>query len=260
VKGRIVIFVGIALTAGIIALHLRQSNSGTSPQPSTTVTEKTIPKILPQQLNARNQNSVSDEITTATVQSATNAVANTSAFTDRMALIQWMRNLAATNFTAALEYISKMPDGDERDDAVQAACLGLGQKDPRRAIEAAQQLQAPGGVAENIVQQWAASDFKSALKFVADQPAGDDRDKMIHRVVYVLASTDPSDAAGLVLEQIPAGSAQDEAVMTVLNEWAYKDFKSAIQWVETFPDGPLRERAVKELEGIHQYQSDLAKQ
>jgi hypothetical protein len=264
VKGRIVIFAGIALTAGVIVFHLHQAGFFSAKPVSTTppqaaISEKIKIHFHPQAI-VENQNSNAVATAAATQSPGSSVVDAGTQLQQRLALMGWLRNLAETNFDAALEYISKLSDGDERNAAVEAACYGLARKDPARAAAAAQELQAPGAVAENIVQQWAGGDMKSALAWVGNQSAGYDRDEMIHRIALVLAPSDPADAAGLVLEQIPEGPAQDEAVMTVLNQWAYKDFKSAIEWVETFPDTPFRERAVQELEGIHQYQLDLARQ
>lgn len=194
---------------------------------------------------------------------ATSPVANdvsnsTSQFESHLALMAWLRDLAATNYAAALDYVSKMPDGDERDDALQAVCFGLARTDPAKAVDLAQQLQEPSAVMENLVQQWAGGDMKDALVWANNQPAGDERDEMIHRIVLQFASSDPSDAVGLVQEQIPAGPNQDEAFMTILNQWANKDLAAAAKWVESLPDNSLKPRMVAELEGIEQYQRALA--
>lgn len=38
-----------------------------------------------------------------------------------------------------------------------------------------------------------------------------------------------------------------------------RNLKAAALWVQTFPAGPLQDRAVQELEGIEQYQQELAR-
>jgi hypothetical protein len=48
--------------------------------------------------------------------------------------------------------------------------------------------------------------------------------------------------------------------MSVLNQWGNQNVSAAAGWVATFPAGPLRERALEELEGIAQYQRELARQ
>jgi len=177
----------------------------------------------------------------------------------RLQLMARLRDWAATDFSAALAFASQLPD-DERDDALQAVCFGLAQKDHARAVTVAQTLQEPEAVMENLVQQWSGSDLPSALAWVNNQPAGNQRDEMTQRVALIWAQSDPVDAANLVLNQIPPGSAQDEAIMTVLNQWANKDLKSAALWVQNFPDTPLGERALAEVEGIEKYQQELAQQ
>ena len=175
-------------------------------------------------------------------------------------LMSRLRAWAAKDPGGALAYALKMPAGYERNDALQAVCLGLAEKDPTDALELAQTLQQPEALMENLVQQWAASDLPSALVWVHNQPASDERDQFYQRVAFVLSQNDPADAAGLVMEQIPPGPAQDEAAMTVLHQWGIQNLRAAALWVQTFPAGPLQERAVNELEGIEQYQEALARQ
>jgi hypothetical protein len=43
---------------------------------------------------------------------------------------------------------------------------------------------------------------------------------------YVMSQTDPASAANLVINQIPPGPSQNEAVMTVLNQWANQDLNA----------------------------------
>ena len=62
------------------------------------------------------------------------------------------------------------------------------------------------------------------------------------------------------MNQIPPGAAQDEAIMTVLNQWANQDLIAATDWVKQFPDGPLQVRALNELEGMVAYKQLLAQQ
>jgi hypothetical protein len=77
---------------------------------------------------------------------------------------------------------------------------------------------------------------------------------------YVMSQTDPASAANLVINQIPPGPSQNEAVMTVLNQWANQDLNAAATWVKGFPVGPLQERAVNELEGIANHKQALVRQ
>lgn len=183
-----------------------------------------------------------------------------AALEKRLALMTRLRDWAAKDLDGALAWCLNLPAGDERNQALQALCFALAQSDPAHAVEMAQTLQQPEDVLENLVQQWAASDVASVLAWANNQPAGDQRDQLMQRVSYVLAQTDPADAAGLVAEQIPPGPAHDEAVMTVVHQWGNQNLPAAAAWVQTFPDGALKARATEELEGLVQYRNELARQ
>src|SRR5437868_1008495 len=45
-------------------------------------------------------------------------------------LLAHLRDLASTNLDAALAEAMKLPEGDDRNDALQAVCFGLAQTDP----------------------------------------------------------------------------------------------------------------------------------
>jgi hypothetical protein len=201
-----------------------------------------------------------NELTDApTVDAGTNASPETiDALEARRVRMAGFREWASTNFDAALAFVQQLPDGDEKTDALEAVCFGLAQKDPALAMTKAQELQEPAPVVENLAQQWADRDMTSTLSWAHNQPAGDMRDEVFQRIALVLSQRDPLNAANLVLEQVPAGPNQNEAIMTVLHQWANKDLTAAVNWVKTFPDDAFRERALQELEGIAQYQHDLA--
>ena len=168
-------------------------------------------------------------------------------------LLRELRALAAKDAEVALAAVLKLPAGEERNQALVAVCLGLGQTDPAAAVQLAKSLhldELPGAVLDRLVQQWAATDVLSALDWVDRQPVGGQRDGATTRIALVLSQTDPAGAATLVMNQIPSGPAQSEAILTVLNQWAHQDLLAATTWVNGFPAGPLQERAITELEGI----------
>jgi len=140
-------------------------------------------------------------------------------------------------------------------------CFGLAQTDPADAVKVAQELRLdkqPTAVMEDLVQQWAGSDVAASLALVQDQPTGAQRDEFTTRVAYVMSKSDPSDAATLVMSQMPPGSARDEAVMAVLHQWANQNFAAAANWAKDSITGPLQERALNELNGILNYRQALA--
>lgn len=68
--------------------------------------------------------------------------------------------------------------------------------------------------------------------------------------MFVRAQTDPVAAASLAVKDVSAGPARDEALMSVIYQWALKDPQRAGLWVQSFPDEPLRKRASAEIAGI----------
>jgi hypothetical protein len=107
------------------------------------------------------------------------------------------------------------------------------------------------------VQQWATIDVASSLAWATVQPAGASRDDYTTRIAFILSQTAPSEAAALVIEQIPPGPAQDEAIMTVLHQLAKQNMIAAAHWAGGVPAGPLQDRVANELNGILDYQRAL---
>jgi hypothetical protein len=103
---------------------------------------------------------------------------------------------------------------------------------------------------ENLVQQLAAKNYPAALAFAREQPAGFVRERLVERVAFVQAQHAPADAARLVIEEIAPGHRQSEAVVMVLHQWALNDPRGARGWVAMFPEGELKERASRELNGL----------
>ena len=178
---------------------------------------------------------------------------NEAAEKEEYRLLRELRAVATTNVESALAGAMTFPEGDERNRVLAAVCFGLAQTDPADAVKLAEKLQLGGqggGVMENLVQQWATADLPSALEWVNSQPQNQQRDEFTMRVAYILSQTDPSDAANLVVNQIAAGTVQDDAIITVLHQWANQDMVAAVNWANGFSDKTLRLRALNELNGI----------
>jgi len=175
-------------------------------------------------------------------------------------LLRKLRALAATNFKDAEAAALTLPIGEERNRALEAVCLGLAETSPGSAVQMAMSLHLNDGssaVVENLVQQWASADAPAALAWAETLSPGQQQNEFAMQIAYALSKIDPVDAARVAVEQIPPGEMQDEAVMSVLNQWANQDLVAAVNWVKTFPAGPLRDRALNELEGISRYRNSL---
>lgn len=159
---------------------------------------------------------------------------------------------------SAKQWAEQLSDVRERNSALTDVCFQIALTDPQQATQMADQNglgSLPGATLENLVQQWAAKDLTTAEAWINERPDGEEKDKLLSRVAMVLAESSPAKAAQMVVDQIPAGDTQNEAVISVLYQWAKSDLAGARNWVQLFPEGPLRERALNELKGAETYQN-----
>lgn len=146
-----------------------------------------------------------------------------------------------------------------RVDSITDACFQMIHADPVHALNLAMENKlSKDSVLKNLCLQWAQQDLSAAYTWIVSQPADDRRSAMLSGVAFVWAQKDPAGAADCVVGQIPAGAAQNEAVMMVLHQWALLDLPGAVAWVQRFPNGPMQARAVTELEGVEAYERSLA--
>jgi hypothetical protein len=128
----------------------------------------------------------------------------------------------------------------------------IAQTNPTAAIELVLKYQLDNGsgdVLPNLIQLWAQRDFDSALQWAIAQPPGDQRDRIFSHLAFAESQAAPSEAANMILEQIPPNSIQQEAAMTVLHQWLLQDFPAAKAWVAQLPEGEFKQRAEAELAG-----------
>lgn len=161
------------------------------------------------------------------------------------------RAWARTNSAAALAWALTAPDGGQRDAVAEIVCLQVAEMDPARAVRLAEQFGAScSNVLENLVQQWAERDGAAALSYALDKPAGEEQERLLGRIAFARAQSDPAQAANFVAEKISPGEIQAEAAISVLHQWALRDAPAAAAWAQSFPEGALRVRAIQEVENL----------
>jgi len=161
------------------------------------------------------------------------------------------RAWARTNSAAALAWALSATDGAQRDAVTEIVCLQVAETDPARAVALAEQFGAGcTNVLENLVQQWAERDYAAASAHALNKAPGEERNRLLGRVAFMRAQSDPAQAANLVAENISPGEIQTEAAMSVLHQWALRDTRSAAAWAQSFPEGALRARAIQEVENL----------
>jgi hypothetical protein len=271
----VVLFCCFCLGASVLVLHFRPrtTKSVAVSNPATTAPigyifpasdePPVIASVLPKPIMPIAQAAEASSAVTQTMAVPVDVpvMKQKAAVQDKYAALRELSALAAQDPAAALAAALKLPAGDERNEALTAVCSGIAQTDPADAVKLAQELQLdkqPGAVMEDLVQQWAGNDLVSSLAWVENQPTSGQRDELTTRVAYVMSRNEPSDAAELVMSRIPPGPAQDEAIMTVLHQWANQNFVAAANWAKDTIAGPLQGRALNELKGILDYQNALA--
>ena len=167
----------------------------------------------------------------------------------RQLLLSWAEHDAA----AALAWTDRLDEGRERRHARSVIAFALAENDPLGALELAllhgADEDGSGGLLENLAMQWAARDPGATLAWVRDQPGGKWHDCLMARVAFILSKSDPHAAACHVAEEMEPGPVQTEAILSVLHQWVLVDPPGAAGWIEGFPSGNLRERALGELAG-----------
>ena len=166
-------------------------------------------------------------------------------------------NWARTYPAEALKWLENAPEGPRREIMAEIVCPELARTDPARAVALAEQCNSSGtnfmkALRDGLVQQWAEQDTQAASAWTLAKPAGEEQDRLLWRIALVESKTDPEKAAQWVAEQMSPGSVQDEAAISIIYQWASRDANAAMEWVQSFPEGNLRYRAILEVENIQE--------
>jgi len=162
------------------------------------------------------------------------------------------RPLTRTEFSSDFP-LSSSGDGTDPRILLERRCLAIAEHDPFAAMIMAVEnhlQEVDSGLSASLVARWAAQDFERAYEWTKAQEPGPPRDEMFARLAYLRAQADPAAAARLVATDIPAGPVQDEAVISVIHQWALQDPHGAAIWAESLPDETLRQRASEEIAGL----------
>ena len=126
----------------------------------------------------------------------------------------------------------------------------VSQSDPAKSIQMAETydlLSFAPGMTANLVGQWAARDYDSALYWAEAQAPGTAREEIFARLAVIRCATSPEDAASLISDLVSTGGAQEEAAITIVSRWATTDPEAAKAWANSFEAGALRDRALNEV-------------
>ncbi|WP_338285538.1 hypothetical protein [Luteolibacter sp. LG18] len=141
---------------------------------------------------------------------------------ERLAVLEQLSwNCVATDLATALDAAEELPPGDKR-----------------------KQLMS------HLVAEWSVQDQASALAWAKGRSDPDERDEAITGWVTATGEKSPANAATLAADEIRPGAVQNRAVVSVIQRWARADYEEASRWVEDFPDGSLKNDALRELQAV----------
>jgi len=156
--------------------------------------------------------------------------------------------MAGNNLTAAAQWVQQLPDDKARQSALTAVAYEMARTDPLQALTLAITLpESPtrDELLKNAAAQWAEGDSQAAADWASqinDQPL---RTKVLATIATTWGGTDPVKAATMALDSLPAGRAQDNALVGIVQRWARRDPAQAAAWVAQFPEGPLKQAALE---------------
>jgi hypothetical protein len=149
---------------------------------------------------------------------------------------------SAADCAAAIKWVAGLENRHDQQITGETVVAQIAQLDPAGALTAAQlfQVGVDDGSQEHIAQIWTEASPVEAVDWITNRPASAQRDRLISRMAYVRAQSDPVEAANLVSKFISAGAVRDEAILSVSRQWAERDPNAATLWVQQLPAGPLR--------------------
>ena len=161
-------------------------------------------------------------------------------------LRQVARQWTAVDFAGAMTWLAGLEDRRDRQHAAEAGVAEVARADPAGAIEVSRifQVGTGDGSLEHLAQLWTEESPREAVDWILNQRAGPQRDRLLARIAYVRAQSDPEEAAILASNYVTAGAVREEAIAGVSRQWAVRDPAAATAWVEKFPPGPLRARGL----------------
>lgn len=153
----------------------------------------------------------------------------------------------------ALDWARSLAVEDDRDTALTQIFSQIAESDPAEAVRLRQTYVNDLPIdpeLENLVQRWAEKNFVAALQWSDSLPLGEQRDLVVARAAFVQAQQSPADAIQLVMDRMTEGPAQTEMLISVLHQWALRDYAAASTWAAQLPPSALSDRAALELAAV----------
>jgi hypothetical protein len=168
-------------------------------------------------------------------------------------LRQVARLWSAADIAGAVAWLAALDNRVDQTIAVESAVRQIYRTDPAGAAEVSQYFRVglDNGTLEHLVQIWTEESPAEAVNWIVARPAGPERDRLLARIAWVRAQSDPSEAVALVLNLMPPGATRDDALAAVAKQWALRDPAAANAWAGQLPAGALRTRSLAAIDAGH---------
>lgn len=157
---------------------------------------------------------------------------------------------SSTNLFGTCLRAEQCPLESGRSEVLRVVGYEAARVDPVRAVTLAMGME-PGSDRDRLllhaIREWALRDVEAALEWVRQGEDEALRWRLLGALAVVMAESDASRAAGLVAGEMGDGSEQARAAVGVLQRWAGRDPRAALDWLAQFPDSSLRRAAVRSM-------------
>jgi hypothetical protein len=150
--------------------------------------------------------------------------------------------LAQKDVRRAVQLAAEIDDLTLRTTAVRAVVQVMSRTDPAAAIPAVMSLpisETRGALVADVLQNWAQSDATGAVQWAEAQTTPALRAVAFSAVISGLSNYSVTEAAAL-LEKIPPGERLDRAASVVCDAWCRSDPSAAARWAARLPPGNIR--------------------
>ena len=157
---------------------------------------------------------------------------------------------ANSDLPAAIQWVRQLPAGEERQGAVLSVAYEAVRTAPMEALTLALELPANQTQADLITHaaaEWAATAPAAAAEWAQQIPDAALRAAVLVSVATAWGESDPVAAANLAVTAIVEERQQDDAIVGIVQRWGQQDAVAAAAWVTQFPAGTLRETALENL-------------
>jgi len=155
---------------------------------------------------------------------------------------QWFAS--ATDKNEPLRWATSLTSESARNEAVQSIFTEWSKTDPAAAVAAATRLsdESRSAVMSAVLASWSKTDSQAALQWAASLPDDSQRRRVIYNAVDSIALNNPQQAIALLNA---CGMGDDTNIVgQVVRNWARRDIEAASSWVQSLPQGNVRNEAL----------------